>query len=127
MFTAQSQPMVIRENSGFNHSTMAIANFTAQSTVNSNPYAKPTGNKCYRCGDLGYRSSTCPKQAIVNLVVAEEGKAKVEQEGKKVYNNVDPYAYNPNKVQKDEEGESLGRSLVIQRLLLTLRVDYSDQ
>ena len=42
-----------------------------------------------------------------------------------MHNDVDPYAYDPNKVQEDEEGVPLGRSLVIQRLLLTLRVDYS--
>ena len=44
-----------------------------------------------------------------------------------MHNDVDPYAYDPNKVQEDEEGVPLGRSLVIQRLLLTLRVDYNDQ
>ena len=62
--------------------------------MNSNPYAKQTGNKCYRYGDPGYRSSTCPKQATMNLVVAEECEVK----GEEVYNDTDPYAYNPNKV-----------------------------
>ena len=38
-----------------------------------------------------------------------------------MYNDVDPYAYDPNEVQEDEEGMPLGRFLVIQRLLLTLR------
>ena len=63
----------------------------------------------------------------MNLVMAERGEANGEQEGEKVHNDVDPYAYDPNKVQEDEEGVPLGRSLVIQRLLLTLRVDYNDQ
>jgi len=53
----------------------------------------------------------------VNLVVTEEGEAKGEQDseedGEKVYNDADPYAYNPNEVQKDEKGMLLGRSLVI--------------
>ena len=62
----------------------------------------------------------------MNLVVAEEGEAKGEQEGKEMHNDVDPYAYDPNEVQEDKEGMPLGRSLVIQRLLLTLRVDYGD-
>ena len=57
----------------------------------------------------------------MNLVVVEEGEAKGEQEGEKVYNDVDLYAYDPNEVQEDEEGVPLGRFLVIQRLLLTLR------
>ena len=49
----------------------------------------------------------------MNLVVAEDGEVDGEQEGEKVYNNVDPYAYDPNKVQEDEKGVPLGRSLVI--------------
>ena len=44
-----------------------------------------------------------------------------------MYNDVDPNAYDPNEVQEDEEGVPLGRSLVIQRLLLTPRVEYGDQ
>ena len=43
-----------------------------------------------------------------------------------MYNDVDPYAYDPNEVQEDEEGVPLGRSLVIHRLLLTLRAKYGD-
>ena len=125
MFTSQSQP-VAGENSGVNQSTVAVAGFAAQLTANVNPYARPTGNKCYRCRELGHRSSTCPKQAVVNLVVAEEGEVDGEQEGEEVYNNVEPYAYDPNEVQEDEEGVPLGRSLVIQRFLLTPRVEYGD-
>ena len=49
----------------------------------------------------------------MNLMVAEKGKVKGEQEGEEVYNDVDPYAYDPNKVQEDKEGMPLGRSLVI--------------
>ena len=59
--------------------------------------------------------------------MAERGEANGEQEGEKVHNDVDPYAYNPNEDQGDEEGIPLGRSLVIQRLLPTPRVDHSDQ
>ena len=62
----------------------------------------------------------------MNLVVAEEGEVKGEQEGKEMHNDADPYAFDPNEVQEDEEGMSIRRSLVIQRLLLTLRVDYGD-
>ena len=62
----------------------------------------------------------------MNLVVTEKGEEKGEQNSEKVYNDADPYAYDPNEVQEDEEGMSLGRSLVIQRLLLTPRVEYDD-
>ena len=44
-----------------------------------------------------------------------------------MYNDADPYAYDLNDVQKEEEGVPLGRFLVIQRLLLTPRVEYGDQ
>ena len=97
MFTPRSQPMV-RESSGVNHSTVAVARSAAQPIANANPYARPIGNKCYRCGEPGHRFSTCPKQAAVNLVVAKKGDAEGEQEGEEVYNDVDPYAYNPNEV-----------------------------
>ena len=126
MFTPRSQPMA-RENSGVNQSTVAIASSAAQPISNANSYARPTGNKCYRCGEPEHQSSTCPKRAAVNLVVAEEGKVEGEQKGEEVYNDVDPYAYDPNEVQEDEEGMPLGQSLVIQRLLLTPRVEYGDQ
>ena len=44
-----------------------------------------------------------------------------------MYNDADPYAYDLNDVQEDEEGVPLGRSLVIQTFLLTPRVEYGDQ
>ena len=91
MFTPRSQP-VARENSGVNQSTVAIAGSTAQPIANANPYARPIGNKCYRCEELGHRSSTCPKRTTVNLVVAEKGKVDDEQEGEEVYNDAEPYA-----------------------------------
>ena len=62
----------------------------------------------------------------MNLVEAEEGEAEGEQEGEEVYNDANLYTYDPNEVQEDEEGVPLGRSLVIQKLLLTLRVEYGD-
>ncbi|GAV61672.1 zf-CCHC domain-containing protein [Cephalotus follicularis] len=38
---------------------------------NTNPYAKPTGDKCYRCGKRGHRSNNCPKRKTINLVEQE--------------------------------------------------------
>ena len=126
MFTPRSQP-VVRENSGVNQSIVVVAGSVAQPITNANPYARPIGNKCYKCGEPGHRSSTCPKRATVNLVVAEEGEVEGEQDGEEVYNDADPYAYDPNEVQEDEEGVPLGQSLVIQKLLLTPRVEYGDR
>ena len=97
MFTPRSQ-LVARENSGVNQSIVAVASFPAQPIANANPYARPTGNKCYRGGEPGHRSSTCPKRAVVNLVVAEEGEVDGEQKGEEVYDDIVPYAYDPNEV-----------------------------
>ena len=49
----------------------------------------------------------------MNLVEAKEGEAVGEQEGEEVDNDANPYAFDPNNVQKDEENMPLGRSLVI--------------
>ena len=89
---------MVRENGGVNKSTVVVASFAAQSIANANPYARPTGNKWYRYGEPRHWFSTCPKQATVNLVVVEEGEAEGEQEDEEVYNDADPYAYDPNKV-----------------------------
>ena len=56
-------------------------------------------------------------------LVAEESEAEGEEEGEEVYNDADPYTDGLNEVQKDEEHMLLGRSQVIQRLLLIPRVD----
>ena len=41
----------------------------------------------------------------MNLVVAEEGGVEGLQEGDEVYNDVDPYTYDPNEIQGDKEGD----------------------
>ena len=80
MFTPRPQ-LMIRENSGVNQSIEAVVDSVAKLIVNANPYVRPTGNKCYRYGEPGHRSSTCAKRAVVNLVVVEKGEAGGEQEG----------------------------------------------
>ncbi|GFS31893.1 hypothetical protein Acr_00g0019800 [Actinidia rufa] len=96
---------------------------TTRQGGNPNPYAKASGDKGYRCGEPGYRSNTCPKRATVNLVELPEEEDGGDDEG-----DADPYSYDPNEFQNDKESEYLGRSLVIQKLLLTpKKVDSSQR
>ena len=39
----------------------------------------------------------------MNLVVAEEGEVEGEQEGEEVYNDIDPYAYDPIRSKRTRE------------------------
>lgn len=63
----------------------------------------------------------------MNLVEQVEERAEVENKDEVGVEGADPYSFTSNEIQDDENGEPLGRSLVIQRLLLTLRRELNDQ
>ncbi|KAH7850632.1 hypothetical protein Vadar_000666 [Vaccinium darrowii] len=48
----------------------------------NDPYAPPRGNKCYRCGEVGHFSNTCPKRQSVNLLEHEDEENNHEEEKK---------------------------------------------
>ncbi|GFY91643.1 hypothetical protein Acr_08g0000390 [Actinidia rufa] len=106
----QSQPVT---NSGSQTKAVTIGSITRQGG-NPNPYTKASGDKCYRCGEPGHRSNTCPKRAIVNLVEP----VPEEEDGGDDEGDADPYSYDPNEFQYDEEGEYLGRSLNDRKVVL---------
>ena len=39
---------------------------------NSDPYARPFGVKCYRCGEVGHRSNEYPKRKAMNVVEKDD-------------------------------------------------------
>ncbi|GFZ21566.1 hypothetical protein Acr_29g0007280 [Actinidia rufa] len=96
----QSQPVT---NSGSQTKAVTTGSTTRQGG-NPNPYAKASGDKCYGCGEPGHRSNMCPKRATVNLVEP----IPEEEDGGDDEGDVDPYSYDSNEFQDDEEGEYLG-------------------
>ncbi|CAL5388168.1 unnamed protein product [Camellia sinensis] len=77
---------------------------------NTNPYAKPTTDKCYRCGTPGHRSNVCPERRTANLVEEED---EIGDDGDAEYEG-DQYE---GAELAREEGERV--NCVVQRVLFT--------
>ena len=86
--------------------------------VKSNPYAKPTGDKCFRCGEPGHRSNVCPKRNT--LYTSEVGNDGVF--GDESFQEKDDVEYT-----EPLDGELEQITCVIQRTLCSPKVSDSSQ
>ena len=67
---------------------------TSVPTKNNNPYTKPLGAKCYRCGEVGHRSNECLKRKTMNIVEKDDDVVNDEVCGPNGDDNSDDYKHN---------------------------------
>ncbi|CAA3013218.1 zf-CCHC domain-containing [Olea europaea subsp. europaea] len=85
-----------------------------------NPYTKPAGFKCYRCGQPGHCSNECPARRSVNFVDAGEDGEEEQyvEEGAEVEELLDGAEI----AEKQEEFVNC----VVQRVMCSTKVEESS-
>nr|GEU67457.1 RNA-directed DNA polymerase, eukaryota, reverse transcriptase zinc-binding domain protein [Tanacetum cinerariifolium] len=86
--------------------------------VNSNPYARSTGAKCFRFSEMGHRSNVCPKRTTYYSI--ESGNDRVISDN--AFQEEDELEY-----AESLDGEAEQVTYFIQRTLYTPKVSDSSQ
>ena len=76
----------------------------------ANPYARLAPIKCFKCNQMGHRSSDCPLRKAINLVEREEG------HDNEVCCEPDGYR-DEDEVYKEDDDE--GHNYVVRKIMLT--------
>ncbi|OVA08201.1 zinc finger protein [Macleaya cordata] len=84
---------------------------------NNNPYVKPTGDKCWRCGQQGHLSNTCPRRRQTALVDNEQ---KVDEE-------CDPKDRETPIDYTDGDEEEDGAVIFVKKVLFTPKQEDNTQ
>ena len=88
---------------------------TKETPKPTNPYTRPTPIKCFKCKQLGHRSSDCPLKKNVHLVEREEEKE-------------DEVYCEPNgDGEEDSEDDVEGQSYVVRKLMLMHKQEDNTQ
>nr|GEZ75363.1 hypothetical protein [Tanacetum cinerariifolium] len=73
-----------------------------------NPYARPVGNKCFKCQEVGHTSNQCRATKLVNLAEGDKAHSESEDEG---------LIISPNAVFEDGDDHSEAFLGLVRRLL----------
>lgn len=85
----------------------------APNQKSANPYTKPTGDKCYRCGGQGHRSNVCPSRRTTAAIMYDDTDGEEEDN-----------EFAGAEFAEEESGDRV--NFVLQRILLSSK-DHSQR